>query len=182
MKTRKRQREGFHGSEGNPVLLKLYAACLHNAEQLCDDAELLFEARHFPRAYALAFTALEEIAKAHAIADYFTGVLSHSEFTNAFHKHRMKAAYLDRVVTIECLPSAVATVEYDERAVESQVISRMRAFYVDFGVNYAPMTPCDAIDSDMAGRAIERARALLHEIIVNDEYFGHQIGTKGLWK
>ena len=163
-------------------MLQLYTACLSNAEELCDESLLLFEAHRFPRAYALAYTALEEIAKAHAVADFYTGVLSHSEFDEAFRSHKMKAAYLDRVVAISSASSTEATVEYDQRAAKAPVILRMRALYVDFGVDYAPATPTEAIGSDAAGRAIDRVKALLHEILVNDEYHGHMIGTKGLWK
>ncbi len=182
MKTKKRQLHGPSDFDGNAALLKLYRACLENAEQLCEEAELLFEAHFNARAYALAYTAIEEVAKAHAVADLFTGVLSYSEFTDAFRDHKMKAAYLRRTVALPSVPFSEATVEYDRRSVESVITSRNSALYVDFGADLAAVTPREAFDAESAESAIEQARALLHEILVNDEYFGHQIGTKGLWK
>jgi len=181
MRTRRREREGPHGSEGQPSLLRLYRACLHNAEDLCHEASLLFRAQRFPRAFALAFTALEEIAKAHAVADFYTGVLSESELQDAFRKHRMKTAYLDRVVSIST-GSAEATVEYDPRAAESSVNLRMRALYVEYGIDHAPAMPAEAIGRDLAKSTMDRAEVELHEMWVQEEYYGHQIGTKGLWK
>ncbi len=181
MRTRRRQREGAHGSEGQPSLLRLYRACLENARDLAHEACLLYRAKRYPRAYALAFTALEEISKSQAVADFFTGVLSHPEFEEAFRNHKMKTAYLDRVVVISA-SSDESTVEYDQRAAESRVMSRMRALYVDYGVDHAPAMPGEAITREHAKAAIDRAESELHEMWVHEEYYGHQIGTKGLWK
>lgn len=53
-------------------LLGIYNSCLENAEELIEEAELLFTHGHFPRAYALGFTAYEELGKSQIVADLFT--------------------------------------------------------------------------------------------------------------
>ena len=98
MRTRKRERQGPSGSHGRQGLLRLYDACISNAEDLLTEAETLFERQHYARAYALAYTSLEEIGKAHIVADFWTGVVSEEEFYEAFRNHKLKAAYIQRLV------------------------------------------------------------------------------------
>jgi predicted S18 family serine protease len=58
------------------LFYKLYIEAHNNAVQLIHDAETLFEKGRYPRAYSLAFTALEEIAKSQLAADVYTGLQS----------------------------------------------------------------------------------------------------------
>jgi AbiV family abortive infection protein len=60
--------------------LALYPAAHNNAIELIQEAEILFERGRYCRAYALAFTALEEISKSQLAADVFTGLISRETF------------------------------------------------------------------------------------------------------
>lgn len=84
----------------NRWVLDLYAACLSNARDLLEEAELLASHGHAPRAYFLAYTALEELGKSQVVADYFNGLVSEAEFDAAFRDHVFKAAYVNRYVQI----------------------------------------------------------------------------------
>src|ERR1035438_7520299 len=70
--------------------LALYNASLKNASELLAEAEILFEREKYARAYALAFTALEEISKSQLAADVFTGYITEVEFQKVFLKHEKK--------------------------------------------------------------------------------------------
>jgi AbiV family abortive infection protein len=52
----------------------------------------LFDREKYARAYALAFTALEEISKSQLAADVFTGLITDEEFQECFRDHRKKIA------------------------------------------------------------------------------------------
>lgn len=70
--------------------LKLYNASLKNATELLRESEILFEKEKYARAYALAFTALEEISKSQLAADVFTGLIAEADFKKAYRDHREK--------------------------------------------------------------------------------------------
>jgi AbiV family abortive infection protein len=72
--------------------LALYRAAHNNAIELIQEAEILFERGRYCRAYALAFTALEEISKSQLAADVFTGLISRETFQKAYRDHREKIA------------------------------------------------------------------------------------------
>ena len=59
---------------------------------LCDSdqAEVLFERKNFARAYFLAFTGLEEIAKSQLAADVLTGYIEEKVFWEYFKNHKKK--------------------------------------------------------------------------------------------
>jgi len=52
----------------------MYRLAHSNAEQLLREAEILFERKRLARAYFLAFTGLEEIAKSQLAADVCTAL------------------------------------------------------------------------------------------------------------
>jgi AbiV family abortive infection protein len=68
----------------------LYVAAHNNAVDLLSEAELLFEKERYARAYSLAFTALEELAKSQLAADVATGFIEEEVFQKAFRKHEKK--------------------------------------------------------------------------------------------
>lgn len=72
--------------------LPLYNASLKNAADLLVEAEILFDREKYSRAYALAFTSLEEIAKSQMAADVFTRLIAKEEFQESFLDHRKKIA------------------------------------------------------------------------------------------
>lgn len=55
--------------------LELYRIAHNNAVDLLAEAEILFANKKYARAYFLAFTGLEEIAKSQLAADVFTGFI-----------------------------------------------------------------------------------------------------------
>jgi len=65
--------------------LEIYRVAHNNASDLLEEAELLFNHKYFARAYALAFTALEEISKSQFAADVFTDLCKEEDF-NKFTK------------------------------------------------------------------------------------------------
>ena len=70
--------------------LILYERAETNARELLQEAEILFDAGKFPRAYALAFTALEEISKSQLAADVYTGLITEEEFQRHYRDHKKK--------------------------------------------------------------------------------------------
>ena len=143
VRTRKRKAEGAEGGmQAHSGLLKLYEACIANAEMLLEDARLLLENRRVARAFALAFTAYEEVGKSQVVADAYSGLVAASELSEAFRRHDLKE---------------------------------------DFGVDYAPTTPVEAITRQRAEEMIELVERELQAIAWAEELNG-RIGTKSLWK
>ena len=183
MRTRKQRHEGPAAVAGTPALLRLYAACVANAEALLDDARLLLNNGRSARAFALAFTAYEEIGKSQVVADAYYGIVSPSELKDAFRKHDLKAAYVGRTVRLE-QPSgtaAEATIEYDAVDARQLFEARQCSLYVDFGPDYSPAIPVDSIDRDRAEQMIETVAREL-EAVAWAEMLNGRIGTKGLFK
>src|SRR5690348_2644031 len=72
--------------------LALYNAGNKNAVELLEAANVLCETRHFPQAYVLAYTALEEISKSQFAADVFTGLKREEDFKISYRSHQHKLA------------------------------------------------------------------------------------------
>jgi AbiV family abortive infection protein len=68
----------------------MYRAAHNNAAALLEEAKLLFEHKKYARAYFLAFTGLEEIAKSQLAADVFTGFIEEEKFWKYFKDHKKK--------------------------------------------------------------------------------------------
>ena len=162
-------------------LLPLYDASMRNAAALVEQAELLLSHRHHARAFALAFTAYEEIGKAQLIADFFNDVVSEKEFEAAFQDHRLKAAYVSRVVALSLENLQDATIEYDRTKVADLFLKRTQALYVDRGDGMSPIIPSETIDVTLAEKAISRVKEEIHSIQFA-EYLNGRIGSKGLFK
>ena len=184
MRTRSRQFEGDESPlHANPGLLRLYEACIENAEALVDDARLLAQNGRFARAFALAFTVYEEVGKSQIVANAYYGLVAVSELTGAFRRHDLKVAYVDRVVRLEPASASGqdATIEYEPIEAQALFQARMRSLYVDFGMDYAPAMPGDAISQGQAEYMIEVVVREL-EAIAWAETLNGRIGTKGLFK
>jgi AbiV family abortive infection protein len=65
-----------------------------------EEAQILLSNGRAPRAYMLAFTALEELGKSELVADYFNDAVAESEFKEAFRDHKLKLRYLQRAVNV----------------------------------------------------------------------------------
>lgn len=162
-------------------LLELYNSCLENAKDLIEEAELLFKYGHFPRAYALGFTAFEELGKSQIVADLFNDMVSESEFEAAFKDHKIKAAYCKRYVLVPEKYKGEWNIEYDRSSMADYVKLRMDSLYVMYGVGHKPIVPKDVIPKELAESVINACRKYLKDII-EMSYLTERIGTKAFTK
>jgi AbiV family abortive infection protein len=158
----------------------LYKASLKNASELISEAQLLFDGRKYARAYALAFTALEEISKSQLAADVFTGLITVDEFDGCFRNHPMKIARM--AWASEDARSYLAMPEEEYIKVQAPTFgNRMDSMYVGFK-NGKVLSPADVIGEDDARGIIHTTEVALQRIFEVTEVWGHQIGTKGFMK
>ena len=166
------------------LYLSIYTAAHNNAIDLLHDARILYNAHSYPRAYFLAFTALEEISKSQLAADIFTGLVKADRFWKIFTNHNRK---IERVVW-----ATLAANEYpnnifadtDERIEvnEPEIEKRMNSLYVSIKDKKIVSKPKDNVTEQDAKEMIHTAEVALHQIFLMTEYYGHQIGTKGFMK
>lgn len=180
MKTQKRKSEVSSRTRLRSELLPLYSACMKNANQLTQEAQLLLDHGHHARAFCLAFTAYEEIGKAQVVADFINDCVSTEEFDAAFRSHTLKSAYVGRHVSIS-RHGRDATLVYDEATSRDLIATRMDSLYVGRHSNGQPRPPQDTVDSDCAQKMIEAAVEEIHSI-EHAEWLNQRIGSKGLFK
>jgi len=159
---------------------EMYRAAHNNAVQFLREAELLFERQKFARAYFLAFTGLEEIAKSQLAADVVTGYIEDKEFWEYFKSHnkkigRMVWASLDAEEYLDVEQETYLDIEHPTTA------ERMNALYAHFDQGKV-VTREDLFTEDKARAIIHTLRVAIHRIIEMTEQWGHQIGTKGFMK
>ena len=169
--TKELTRDGF---------LILYNRALANAGELLEESELLFEAGKFARAYALAFTALEEISKSQLAADVCTDFITEQCFHEHFMNHKKKIGRMawatdDAARYLDAPEGNYVEVE------EPKVHHRMAALYVDID-NGRVVAPSDLITSAEAKGIIHTVKVAFERIFEMTELWGHQIGTKGFMK
>lgn len=171
--------------------LEIYRAAYNNAANLLREAELLFKHKNFARAYALAFTALEEISKSQLAADVFTGLCKEEDFNKFYANHRKKIgrmawAHLDT----NSYPHNMKWVGPDADDVEQinpkepHFEKRQDALYIgiDFQ-NQKVIKPEEQISNNDAKEMIRIVEVALERIWeVSGEFGGNQIGTKGFMK
>ncbi len=171
--------------------LEIYKVAHNNAADLLREAELLYENKHFARAYALAFTALEEISKSQFAADVFTGLHTEEEFKEFYRDHkrkigRTKWAHEDANSYPHNLKWVGPDIDDLERINprEPDFKKRSDALYVGIDFNNHTITkPKEKItekDAKEMMRIIEVALERIWE--VSGEFGGNQIGTKGFMK
>lgn len=163
------------------ALLHLYEACLQNAEELLEEAQLLLDAGHAARAFALAYTGYEEVGKSQIVADHLNDVASAKEFKKAFSDHKLKAAYLQRFLALVTTQPNEAVVQYDGQSAKALFEARKSALYVDHSPDLTPVLPSAVVSAAMASEAIEAVQGELYSIHFAEDLNG-RIGTKGLFK
>ncbi len=181
MRTKARKEQGAKCPPGGEGLLRLYYACLENARVLLEEAELLLKPGSAARAFALAFTAYEEIGKSQVVADFYNDQVAESEFASAFRLHHLKLAYLERVVRLSAGTLLEGTIEYDVRKLNPLTGRRNDALYVNYVNGFEPRSPADAITRDQAQEMIDAGYEELESIARAEELNG-RIGSKGLFK
>lgn len=165
------------GRNFRPQHFELYRACLSNAYDLLYEADILLKEDCHARAYALAFTAAEEIGKALAVADWIYDQIPEEEFHDVFKKHHIKQAYLE---TIFC--AAQGEQERDQAALKVDFILRTSALYVDKTNDGSPKGPWDAVTKESAVRMIEKVQEYLGSIMSAEWLNSPRIGAKALLK
>jgi AbiV family abortive infection protein len=171
--------------------LEIYRVAHDNASDLLEEAELLFEHKYFARAYALAFTALEEISKSQFAADVFTNSCEEEDFNKFYKNHRSKIgrmawAHLD-----------ANSYSHDKRWIgpdvddveqinpqEPHFKKRQDALYVEIDFqNHKIIKPVEQISERDAKEVIRIVEVAFEKIWeVAGEFGGNQIGTKGFMK
>jgi len=162
-------------------LLDLYSACLKNASELLKEADLLLSNGHHPRAYFLAFTAFEELGKSQIVADYFSEMLSKSEFEAAFVNHRIKTAYINRHVQIPKDIYGNWFIEYDIQSTGQYTKNRNDSLYIKYLPDHTPQSPDQSISVESTKGIISDAKKYL-KTIIETSCFNERIGTKAFTK
>lgn len=165
----------------NPKYYQLYSQAHNNAVDLLAEAELLFAKNRYARAYFLAFSGLEEIAKSQLAADVYTGYISVEDFKKHFTKHdkkigRVMWATLDAQGYFVDDPDEIAELEASHPTIKD----RMAALYTDFAGDNI-VAPEDTVDKGQAERIIHILTTAIQRI-VEVEYTQDRIGTKGFMK
>lgn len=171
------------------VYLDLYNKANENASNLLNSANILYSEGCFPQAYALAFTALEEISKAQLSADVFTGLCSEEEFKKEYRSH------LDKISNVKWVHIDASSFPYkykwygpddfeDICPKEPTFEKRQKALFVDVnfdeGVVSLPAEATSQKDAEEIIHLVEVAFERIRE--VTGEFGGMQIGTKGFMK
>lgn len=111
-----------------------------NAVSLVADARLLLDAGRYPRAYALAVLALEELGKVELCGEVLAGELEQRDFRRAWSRHDPKLwrAHLPGILFASTLDRIFASPDTDHAM-------RLRGLYVDLPLEPGgiPRTPLD---------------------------------------
>lgn len=178
-------------SNKKSLYLEIYNKANKNALNLLREAELLYDNKHYARAYFLAYTALEEISKSQFAADVFTGLCEEQSFKDFYHNHpakleRIKWAHEDA----SSYPHNLKWIGPDQDDVErldpqAPVFQkRQHALYIDLDFKeLSTSDPEEKINEQDAKEIIHIVETALFRIWeVTGEFGGNQIGTKGFIK
>lgn len=159
--------------------LSLYREAHNNAVDLLFEAELLAKEGSNARAYFLAFTGLEEIAKSQLAVDVYTGLIDQSVFRIHFASHPRK---IERVAWAALDAGGYLELESEQfvRIIEPAIAKRMSALYVDLDQAGVP-TPRDTISAEEVRSIVHTLRVAI-ERIIEVELLTGRIGTKGFMK
>jgi AbiV family abortive infection protein len=169
--------------------IDIYRRAHRNAAELLHDAKALFERRSYPRAYALAFTALEELSKSQFAADVFTGLHTEGEFQRFFRRHdakllRMGWAHADASEWPHNL-KWIGPDRDDMKRIDPAAPTferRQQALYVDVDLATGTVSqPSEVIGEKEAEEMIHIVDVALTRIWEVEESQG-RIGTKGFLK
>lgn len=171
------------------MYLDIYREAHNNAVELFIEAQALYGRKSYARAYALAYTALEEISKSQFAADVYSGLNTEEQFKDFYRSHARK---LERVQWVHSdansWPYNLRWIGPDEEDVESiapgaPVFSkRQGAMYVDVDFSAKKVTrPVDAVSDTDARDMLDLVEVAMHRIVSVEEDQG-LIGTKGFMK
>ena len=173
----------------NYMYYEIYAKAHNNAVALLTEAKLLFTNKAFARAYALAYTALEEVSKSQFAADVYTGLHTEDEFMQFYRNHARK---LERVQWVHkdanSWPYNIRWVGPEQGDIETIAPNeptfnkRQEAMYVDVNLSKKQVTsPTESTSEKEALDMIQLVEVAINHI--NDvERDQGRIGTKGFMK
>ena len=170
--------------------LEIYKEAHNNAVDLLKESKMFFDSKCYSRSYFLAFTALEEVSKSQLAADVFTGISKEEDFLKFYRDHQ------DKIKRVRWAHHDANSFPYNSRWIgpdqddieivapkEPILKNRMDALYVDFDINTLLIkSPSERIKLKDADEIIHIVDVALQRIWEMTEYWGHQIGTKGLMK
>lgn len=177
LKTKKKQTENSISNYDEKVLLNLLSESRSNAEELIEEARILYKHEKYARAYFLGYTANEEISKGQIIADFIMGVCSEKEFLDSFKYHNQKSSYTNLVVNLK----EPYTLQYSD--VNGKVFSEQRnnSLYVGFDNSKNINLPKDYIKKEDSDQIIQFSDNRLINIYRVEEFNG-RIGSKAHFK
>ena len=181
LKTVKRKHEADQSRifRNDNRLFTLRRACMLNALDLIKEAQLLYKHRRYARAFALAYTAHEEIGKSQIVADYITGIASQEEFQDAFRHHKLKSAYMGRYFAISSNDTQDVTVEYDLNKGKPLFDARNASLYVGVNDQLLAQSPKQLFRAKPAKDAIVAVQNELRHILWAEK-FNERIGSEAL--
>ena len=171
------------------LYLDIYKKAYNNALDLFHEAELLFAQKAYARAYALAYTALEEISKSQFAADVYTGLHTENEF-KAFYRDHVR-----KLEGVQWVHEDANSWPYDLKWVgpdlddvvrinpnEPVFPKRQGALYVDANFSARAATaPTESVTQNDANEIIRLVEVAIQRI-VEVEFTQGRIGTKGFMK
>lgn len=174
---------------GETLYLEIYRKAHNNAVDLLREAELLQEHGAYARAYAVAYTALEEVSKSQFAADVYTGLHTATEFRDFYRNH---AAKLDRVawahLSATSWPYNLRWIGPDPEDVdrinpgEPVFAKRQAALYVDVDASFGKvLVPEQQVTEKDAEDIIQVVEVAIRNILDVERDQG-RIGTKGFMK
>jgi len=167
----------------------LYKKAHQNAIELLKEAEILFEKEHYPRAYFLAFTALEEISKSQFAADVYTGFSKEEDFLNFYTNHKDKLKRIGWAhYDANSYPHNIIWVGPDRDDIEEVSANkplfekRNNSLYIGVNNEQIKLPEVEVSKSDVSEiiHIVNTAFERIWE--VSGEFGGNQIGTKGFMK
>lgn len=132
--------------------LAIERACLNNASRLHREADTLLNQGSFERAYFLALTGIEELAKLVLCADTRTGARSEDDWRKAFLRHDQKFALIAQIgMGAICNPLEKHLVELYGAPLKPL---REACLYVEVDSSGDPITPSQRFDREAALQAV----------------------------
>jgi len=162
-------------------LVDLYVVCLKNARSHHDAAVALLDAGFPCQAFALAFTAWEEVGKAQIVADFANGMAAESEYEEAFRSHGLKVSYNSRQFELNVGDIPASVIKYDPASAKTLFEARQRALYVGKDENDQAVVPGNEIPREAVEKAIRRIKKELDDIDMQDA-ISERIGSASFLK
>ena len=171
------------------IYLEIYNKAHNNAILLLRSSELLFSKKSYHHAYALAYTALEEISKSQFAADVYTRLQSEYDFKKFYLDHKKKLSSVqwahhdakNRPKWHGPDIDDIEVIDPDQPSFEK----RKASLYVDVDfLNMKVYTPVNVVTEKDAKDIIHIVEVALQRIfeVSNDEFGTGRIGTKGFMK